>query len=217
MVSTLEGLLVLTIILLPGALYTWSFEQQAGAWGINNSDRVMRFVGSSAIFHAVAVPLTWQLVSRYAHGITPGTDMPWYAWPLALAYVVLPYAAGRITGRGVRQRKRWAHLLTGPAPAPRAWDQVFSGGQSAWIRIRLKDTSGGTGGWIVGTFTPATSGPDSYAAGFPHNQDLYLTDTVEVEPDRGRPLLDLDRKVKSRGYGVLIRWEEIAYVEVRWA
>lgn len=216
MVATLEGLLVFVVILLPGALYTWSFEQQAGAWGLSTSDRAMRFVGSSAVFHALAFPLTWQIVSHY-RGITFGGDMPWYAWSIPLAYVAVPYLAGRIVGRATRRRRRWAYSITGPSPAPRAWDQVFSSGHSAWIRIRLKDSNGGTGGWIVGTFTPATSGPDSYAAGYPHDQDLYLTETVEVESEQGRPVLDADGRVKPRGYGLLIRWDEIAYLEVRWA
>ena len=47
MPNTFQALAVLLVALLPGALYVWSFERQAGRWGIGLSDRVLRFVGGS--------------------------------------------------------------------------------------------------------------------------------------------------------------------------
>ncbi len=48
MPSTLQALLVAFLAILPGALYTWSFEQQAGRYDATAVDRLQRFLGTSA-------------------------------------------------------------------------------------------------------------------------------------------------------------------------
>ena len=53
MLETFQSLAVLVLALLPGALYVWALERQTGAWGIRLSDRLFRFVGFSAVLHAV--------------------------------------------------------------------------------------------------------------------------------------------------------------------
>src|SRR4029079_5530354 len=59
MPDTLEAVAALVLALLPGALYVWAYERPVGAWGIGLSDRVLRFVGVSAILHALLAPLTY--------------------------------------------------------------------------------------------------------------------------------------------------------------
>ena len=58
MPDTFQALVVLIVALLPGALYTWSFERLVGAWGVGFADRVLRFVGVSAVFQAAIAPFT---------------------------------------------------------------------------------------------------------------------------------------------------------------
>ena len=66
MPDTFQAVAVAVVALLPGALYVWAFERQAGRWGIGLSDRLLRFVGGSALFHAAAAPLTyWIWADRY--------------------------------------------------------------------------------------------------------------------------------------------------------
>jgi hypothetical protein len=217
---------VLVLALLPGALYTWGLEQETGGWGLGASDRLLRFVGSAAIFHAFAAPLTWWLYASFVEtGRLGDADLPAWATVLPLFYVVVPSVAGRVVGAAVRRRAAWSRILVGDAPAPRAWDAIFSSGRSGWVRIRLKDSDAGVNGWLLGAFAPAPStststsgsaGPDSYAAGFPNDQDLYLADTAEVDPATGRFLLDAAGRPRLRGVGVLVRWDEISYLEVTW-
>lgn len=52
----------------------------------------------------------------------------------------------------------------------------------------------------------------SYASGYPHAQDLYLAETIEVSPDSGEVMEENGRPV-LRGVGLLIRWEEIEFLE----
>jgi hypothetical protein len=67
-VDSFEALAVTILALLPGALFTWSFEREVGDRGAGLADRVYRFVGFSAIFHAaLAYPeyLFWTNASGY--------------------------------------------------------------------------------------------------------------------------------------------------------
>jgi hypothetical protein len=211
--GSFEALLATLLGVVPGALYTWELEKQAGAWGVNLSDRVLRFLGVSVLFHLVLAPLTWWLAQQGQHGLLRPDTSPWLLWPVIAIYALVPAALGHAVGVAARRRRPWTRWLTGPAPAPRAWDQVFSHQGSMWLRIRLKDPGGGDNGWFAGAFAPARRGPHSYASGFPHDQDIYLAETVEVDPASGRIRL-VDGRPKFRGVGVLMRWEEIAYAEV---
>lgn len=65
MPDTFQCLAVLALAFLPGALYVWAFERQAGAWGIKLSDRLFRFVGFSALAHALLAPLTYRLWDEF--------------------------------------------------------------------------------------------------------------------------------------------------------
>lgn len=50
MPSTAEAVVIFALAILPGALYIWAFEREAGRWGIGLSDRIFRFVAASAVF-----------------------------------------------------------------------------------------------------------------------------------------------------------------------
>lgn len=212
MVGTFQALGVFLLAFLPGALYTWAFERETGGWGLGFTDRLLRFVGVSALFHTLVLPVTYLcfkdfvVTGRLAHG----SDIPFWLWPAALGYVAVPIAAGAATGSATAAGKPWTRYLTGRSPAPRAWDHLFSRRDlSGWIRLKLKN-----GDWIVGAYARSANGRiRSYAAGYPDPQDLYLVETAECEPDTGKFILGSDNRPKLRGVGVLIRWEEVLYLE----
>jgi hypothetical protein len=212
MVSTFQALGVFLLAMLPGALYVWAFERQAGGWGLSLSDRLLRFIGTSAVFQALGAPITYVLYGTYVHSgrLARGAALPWWLWALVVAYVVVPTACGHIVGHGTRRRRSWALKITGPSPAPRAWDHLF--GREAltgWIRLRMKE-----GGWIVGAYAQSdTGGLRSYAAGYPEDQDLFLIETAECDPDTGAFVVDERGAPRLRGISVLVRWDEVAYLE----
>lgn len=209
MIGTFEALGVVALALLPGALYTWAFERLVGAWGVGLSDRLLRFVGVSAIFHAVFLPVSYWVWTTYmmSRRIGSGTASPGL-WALALLYVAIPIAAGTAVGSGTRSGSSWAKLFTGPEPAPRAWDHLFGSRPDGWIRLHLK-----TGTWIGGAFAQTEAGVRPYAAGYPESQDLYLSPAVLVDPDTGEFVLAEDGEVVALDSGILIRWEEVEYLE----
>lgn len=142
MPSTFQAVLVIVVALLPGALYVWAFERQAGRYGIALSDRVLRFVVGSAVLLAV------------------------FASPLYL----------------------------------------FQYHVDGWIRCRLK-----SGTWLGGAYS--ANGKRSYAAGYPHPQDHYLAASVDVDPETGEFGLDDDGRPPLGSGGLLVRWEEVEYLE----
>jgi hypothetical protein len=52
----------------------------------------------------------------------------------------------------------------------------------------------------------------SYAAGYPEDQDLYLVEAVEVDPENGEFMLEGGELV-SRGSAILVRWNEVEYLD----
>ncbi len=210
MPSTFQALAVLVLALLPGALYVWSFERQAGSWGASLSDRAFRFIEFSAVLHALSAPVTFLLWRSYV--VTDrftGGRVPLALWALPIFYVLLPILAGYEVGRATRSRKGWAKIFTGPAPAPRAWDHLFGFRPDGWILLRMK-----SGVWLGGAFAgPDGEGLESYAAGYPDEQDLFLAQSAIVDPDTGEFMRDADGRVVLGGSGILVRWEEVEYLE----
>lgn len=207
MPDTFQAVAVLVVALLPGALYVWAFERQAGRWGVGLSDRLLRFVGGSALFHAVAAPLTYWVWADQWHDINSGEPVTWWLWPLVLAYVAVPAVGGTVVGRGVRDEKGWTTIFTGPDPAPRAWDHLFGQKAEGWVRLRMK-----SGVWLGGAYADG-NGRRSYAAGYPEPQDLYLATAVELDPETGAFAVDEDGNVALLDGGILVRWEEVEHLE----
>ena len=207
MPQSFQAVVAVIVALLPGALYVWAFERQAGRYGIGLSDRVLRFVGGSALFLAIfAMPLYW-LYANYGEPLATAQPLPLWLALVPLAYVAMPLAAGTAIGYGLRTGWAWTRFVTGPDPAPRAWDHLFQYNVDGWIRCRLK-----SGTWLAGAYADA-NGRRSYAAGYPEAQDLYLAASVSVDGQTGEFLLD-DEGLPDLGQGgLLIRWEEVEYLE----
>ena len=215
--STFQALLVTAIAVLPGALYTLAYEREANLTRAALPDRVLRLTAGSAIFQALIAPLSyWFYVRFWRSGDLAGGPVPALLWLVVLGYVAVPMLAGRAVGIAVRRQRPWARVFSGPSPEPRAWDAAFGHGRSAWLRIRLKDSSAGTDGWLLGVFAPARAAPDSFASAHPDPPDLYLSDTAEAEPGTGRFVLDIHGRPRLRGVGLLIAWDQISYIEIIW-
>ena len=210
MPNTFQALAVLLIALLPGALYIWGFEQVVGNWGISLTDRLVRFVGVSAIIQVVWAPVmasVWR--ELFVSGDVARGELPLWAWPVAIVYVALPLILGTWVGRGTRHRARWSRMFTGPSPAPRAWDHLFASQPDGWIRLRLKE-----GTWLGGAYSqPEGDELGSYAAGYPDPQDLYLWRLAEVDPESGAFQFDETGQIRMTSGGILIRWDEVQYLE----
>lgn len=207
MPASFSALAVLVVALLPGALYLWSFERQAGRYGIGLSDRLLRFIGGSAVFLCFLAWPVYRLTSEYWLPISNREAVPWWLAIFPILYVFMPISVGTLIGYGQRQRWQWATLLSGPDPAPRAWDYLFQYNVDGWVRCRLK-----SGTWLGGAYANA-NGRRSYTAGYPEHQDIYLAASIEIDSETGEIPLNEEENPILGGGGILIRWEEIEYLE----
>ena len=207
--ETFEAIAVAAVALLPGALYVWAFERQVGKWGIGLSDRLFRFFGTSALFHALIAPATYGFWATFIESgdVGEGRPLPLWLWAVVLGYVGVPFTLGTVVGIGTRNGDSRARFFTGPDPAPRAWDHFFASRPDGWIRMRLK-----SGAWIGGAYAPSDEGIQSYAAGYPEPQDLFLAHTVEINPDTGE-FLRADGEPILRDTSLLIGWDEVELLE----
>jgi hypothetical protein len=175
-----------------------------GAWGVGFSDRVLRFVGTSAVMHALFAPFTYWLWREFVKtGRVQSGEVPLLPWLVVLAYVGFPIVAGSLVGLGTIRKWDWVKYVTGPAPAPRAWDHLFSQQPDGWIRLRLN-----SGTWLGGAYAERPDGWKSYAAGYPEEQDLFLVEAAEVDPHTGEFLFDEEDNPILRDSSLLIRWSE---------
>ncbi len=209
MLDTFQAIAVALLALLPGALYVWGFEREAGQWGISAGDRFLRFVAGSAVLHAVFAPVTyWAWNSYIRTGRLSDGNVSLALWPLVLAYVALPTLVGRFVGVGTWKGRTWARWLTGLNPAPHAWDYVFHQRPQGIIRLKLK-----RGVWIAGIFATIDGVGRSYAAGFPHPQDLWLAQAVAVDSSTGEFLRNPEGDVHVLESGVLVRMDEVELLD----
>lgn len=212
MVDTFQGVFVILVALLPGALSTWGFEREIGSsWSVGLADRFLRFVAWSVVLHVVAAPATFWLWRYYLHeGRLARAEVSWWLWLLAIAYVVVPLAGGLLLGRGTQAGWGWARWLAGRHPAPTAWEHFFGQNEEGTLRIRLK-----SGKYVAGVYAALSGGVEqSYAAAYPHEPlDLWLVRAVAVDPDTGEFQLDAGGSPLVLGSGMLLRYDEIEFLE----
>jgi hypothetical protein len=211
MVSTFQALAGVVLALLPGAAYTFAYERVAGAFGISTTDRLVRFLAASAVFHAV---LAGPELLLYRNFVVTGRlargEVNWLlAAAVALGYMFLPTAAGTLVALGGKRNWRGVRLF-GDTPAPRAWDHLWRLGVPGVVRMKLR-----SGTWLAGVYGTTAGGRRSYASGYPEDGDLYLSLQLRVDPATGEFARDDDDRplpVPGRS-GLLIRWSEIEYLE----
>jgi hypothetical protein len=196
---------VALLAVLPGALCVWGFERISGRWVIGLSDRLLRFFGISAMFHALAAPATYRIWHDYLRSgaLKEGELFPPWLWGVLLLYVIVPLAVGSALAVAVSKGYAWTRAAVGSDPAPTAWDFVFSDDRSAWIRLKLK-----SGSWVGGAYADG-----SYSGGYPEPADLYLSVTAEVDSDTGEFARGPDGNAILKDYGLLVRWEEVEFLE----
>jgi hypothetical protein len=207
MPDTFQAAIVVAVALVPGALYFWAFERQAGRWGVALSDRLLRFVGLSALFHAAIAPVSYWFWANEWPKLSEGEPVSLWLWGVAIGYVAVPLASGTAIGFATRLGLPWSRWFAGPHPAPRAWDYLFGHELDGYVRMHLK-----SGRWIAGVFAEIND-LAPYTAGYPEDEDLFLPATVAVDPETGELPKDENGRVVLQPGGLLIRWNEIEYLQ----
>jgi hypothetical protein len=208
--STFEAVAATLVVIIPGALYLWGYERMAGSWNQTSPDRIYRFVAGSAVFQLLFAPLSYWLWKNYFHSdrIAQAKPVPLSFWLTLSLYGIIPAAVGLAVGRFVRKKTFLGRAIRSSSAPPRAWDKVFSSQPQGLVRIKLK-----SGNWIAGVFAETASG-DAYASGYPAEQDIWLPETVVVDPTTGEYALDANRLPKFLTTGILVNWSEVEYLTI---
>ena len=208
MPTTFEAIAAALVAVLPGALAVWGFERISGRWSIGITDRLLRFVGISAVLHGMAAPATYAIWHAYLRdGAVAGEErLPLWLWPVALAYVLVPLAIGSGLAVGNERKAGWARWAVGNNPAPTAWDAVFSSEPTdLYVLLRLK-----SGRWVGGQYAEG-----SYVGGYPEPADLYLIRELQVDQEAEDFIYDAEgQPVCESTYGLLVRWDEVEFLTV---
>ncbi len=207
----MTGLSVATLLLaafvIPGALYVWSFERPAGRYGIGLKDRALRLLGTSAVLLSL---FAWALYWAYIEHQPTFANLkqpPWWFWIFPILYTGVPAAIGGLLGYGWKQNWSWVRFLFGRNRAPSAWDHLFQDRPAGGIRCKLK-----SGTWLAGIYAEV-NGDRPYASGHPGPQDVYLPRTIHINRSTGGIILNEQGNPIVLGASVLLRWEEIEFLE----
>jgi len=97
--NTVSGFLIVLIFVLPGSVYTWAYERQNSAYGVTFTDRVLRFIAVSVIFHLV---LAWPEYALYRVAVAGREEVLTgqfaLLWLGLLILVAVPATLGTILG-----------------------------------------------------------------------------------------------------------------------
>lgn len=209
MIDTLQSLLVTLVAILPGALYTYAYERQAGAFGDPTSDRLIRFFTASSVIHGLFAGVYVTVYRR----VDNFNDVKVCVIELvALGYLLIPLTAGFFLGRGVKKGQHWALVVAGHSREPRAWDRLWGSEHTYLVLVQMK-----SGAFLGGLFEGSKNGLSSYASGFDGGKDLYLSRLLEVNPETGEFKRDEEGAVlpEDSGYGALIDGSDIEVVYVK--
>ncbi|RIJ77943.1 hypothetical protein D1871_04470 [Nakamurella silvestris] len=215
-IPTFQALVVALVALVPGALYTITYERLGGHFATGIGDRLVRFLAASVVFAALLSGLAYALYDKYVRSgrLSSGEGISWFSVQVvAVGYVMIPVLGGWACARAL---KKWPKLeaLLGSNQNPRAWDHAWNlaGSMHALVRIRLK-----SGTWIGGLYGRSQGGRNSSASAVADKEDLFLSIVLLIDDENGEFELDTDGRVQpaTPRRGILLRWDEIELIEIQ--
>lgn len=215
METTILWLFGLWFIFIPGAVFMWLYGLVAGRWTKDRQGgrHLLMSIGYSTVFHLLFAPITYNIWSTYWKDISRGREVSLWLWAVLSIYVLIPgllgFSSGWATlktGVGLGKLYRWTRYFMGRTQNPQAWDYLFGRKDlTGWIRFRTKD------GLLLGGYY----GKGSYVSGYPEPQDIYLDNIAEIDSTTGKFELDEGGNPKLLGSGLLLRWDEVEYLEFK--
>lgn len=198
--STVEQLIFIVLLVLPGVTYQFLRERWRGPTPGEQDlgQRVMRAMTASIALSAVYAVAFGPWLAGLVRG-----DHGWTAslvnhlreaglWALILFLVVPAVAAAAVSWLENRNKSAVTR------PEPTAWDYMLSNAiGSRFVRAHMKD-----GTWVGGWY-----GPQSYASGYPSPPDIYIQWAYQMNHDGsfGPPTLGSS--------GFYLRMDDVDFLE----
>lgn len=208
------GALLLALLVATGAGFKLGYERHVPGFGKHDPDRLVWLAFAAALFMAV---FAWPVYEAYDYMRPLETDEhrhpPLWGWAGLPVAVVLPWAAGDLSGRARRRRlaNRSESLPRGRPDSPTSFNYVMNeplSGQSSattlWLQLK-----GDEGRQYV------VVGHPKHASFIHHQQDVYL-EPVYFHGTEAR-LLEARRSGeawKPLEVGVLVRFDNVLAARV---
>ncbi|MET9530797.1 DUF6338 family protein [Streptomyces sp. NPDC006649] len=175
--STVMQVMLLVLVVLPGITYQFLRERSRGPVPGERDlgERVLRAVGASLLLDALYLLVAGPQLVRWAReSATGGWDgfghQPRQAALLGLVLLVgVPAAAAAAVSWWERGRRPAVRYRS----TPTAWDRMFHGRGSCFVRMRMRD-----GSWVGGWY-----GSRSFVTSYPQPPEVYLESAWLMRPD----------------------------------
>jgi hypothetical protein len=199
--TSVQQVAIVLVLVLPGVFYLAARERLLGPRPSDgeNAGRLVRLLAVSALLDAVYLLVAGRslvgAISGPSGNVFAGVAAaPRLSGLLALVMIVLvPTGLAWVEAWFIR-RSRQARYR----PAPTAWDSMFAGRGSCFVRARLR-----SGLWVGGWY-----GGSSSASAYPHQTDLYLQAQYAMNPDG-----TFGSRIEGTA-GVYLRGEDIEVLEI---
>jgi Family of unknown function (DUF6338) len=205
LIGTFQALAVALIAVLPGACFIFAFEGAARDARLTVTDRLLRALAISAIFHAMVSGgsyLLWRHAIR-SGDLAAGRVSPWIVELATLLYVVAPTAAGFALGIIGQDKPQWTEGFIGTRPDD-AWNDLWRNARPGFVRLKLR-----SGEWVGGYYSTRPDGRYSIAGGSAEQGDLFLSRRATVNLADGAFEVDASGNVLLSDTGLLVRWDEV--------
>lgn len=207
--SGFNAAILLIVLVLPGAFFSWGFEKKVPRYGKQLKDWLVRLAGATAIWNAVVSwPLHW-LYTSYWDDLAVGKTLPWPIYIAPIAYLLVPAAvgwgAGWLFARTEKKMPKVAEFLA-PNRRPSAWDHLFGAEVPGFVRCCLK-----SGRWVGGAYYLAKP-LRSYSSLAEAEKDIFIAHAVEFNQEDGTALRHQGDYVWTKG-GIYITASQIESLE----
>lgn len=191
--STVQGLLVLLMLVIPGYLARMVF---GAVVTIPQKDHKQILLDSVAwsVFMAPLLVLGLYVEAR----LMTGSDVALFIVVAAWTVVSFSSLAGLVVGRVCKQRPAVVQRMGLRPLVPKAWDERLGRGEPLLVLATLTDGSRLGGLW----------GGNSFASSYPADEDIYVEQAWELEPESGRFI-----RPAQRTAGFWVSAKSIRYLE----
>lgn len=218
MIDTVEALGLTLVVVIPGAVATFGYERHVGPIGRDGTDRVLRYIFSTALLGPFSLIMVWIVWTHVLHvesisggfrnRLSAGESLsPLWAF-LPIPYLLVPWVAGSIAGtarnmyfESIVDEKRSERVGRPPTPTTRLVRRLgLSSRHTVPINLtgwdvlfldcgpKLVAVRLKDGVWIAGVFGPSSFSSPPSAS----TRELVLESRVEVGNDGIIPLDELD-------------------------
>lgn len=201
MPASLEAVVVIALLLLPGYIGTVTFRRGGARSEVSDTRFLLQVSFWGALSHFVAFPLTGAYLGRVGDAFTIKSVTVEDALLAMAVLLVLPV----VVGGGARFLLNWSLMqgilgrlrMTSRDWMPTAWDDAIGEAQAAWVRVYVRGQSEP----IVGMF-----GKNSRAGLSPNPHDFFLQERYVWKDTGLEPV--------ANSAGVYIAAGEIEFVEL---